>query len=71
MGKFAKGTPPKGTPEKFDFNGMKIVMPYLIKGMLLGKAKGSPFFLNGEPIAAANVLSSDERKAAHRLAGFE
>lgn len=63
MGKFAKGTPPPGTPRKFDFKGMKLVMPYLLKGMLLGKAKRSPFFENGEPVAVPKILTSDERKA--------
>jgi hypothetical protein len=69
MGKFAKGTPPPGTPDKFDFNGMKIVMPYLLKGMLLGKSKGSPFFENGAAIVAPKVLTNEERQAARGTAG--
>jgi hypothetical protein len=64
MGKFAKGTPPKGTPQKFDFNGMKVVFPYIIKGMILGKAKHSPFFENGKAIAVPKVLTGEERQAA-------
>ena len=63
MGKFAKGTPPAGTPKTFDFKGMKLVFPYIIKGMLLGKSRHSPFFENGEAIVAPKVLTSDERRA--------
>ncbi|MES2855437.1 MAG: DUF6151 family protein [Bdellovibrionota bacterium] len=70
MGKYAKGTPPPGTPQKFDFNGMKLVMPYLIKGKLLGKAKGSPFFENGKSIAALKVLTESEFQTAMKKAGF-
>ncbi len=44
MGKFAKGTPPQGTPEKFDLKGFSIVMPFMLKGVLLRKANPSPFF---------------------------
>lgn len=61
MGKYAKGTPPPGTPQKFDFKGVALVMPYLIKGMLLGKSKPSPFFENSEAISAPKILTSEER----------
>lgn len=64
MGKFAKGTPPPGTPQKFNFKGMLTVMPYLLKGALLGKSKHSPFFESGEAIASPKVLSSEELKHA-------
>lgn len=68
MGKYAKGTPPPGTPEKFDFKGMTVVVPYILKGVLLGKAKRSPFFENGEPVVVTKVLSLDERKTAREKA---
>jgi hypothetical protein len=61
MGRFAKGAPPPGTPDKFDFKGMAIVLPYLLKGVLLGKGKKSPFFENGEPVSAPTVLTREER----------
>ncbi|AZZ36399.1 hypothetical protein CIK05_06205 [Bdellovibrio sp. qaytius] len=61
MGKYAKGTPPAGTPQTFDFKGMVTVMPFIIKGKFLGKAKHSPFFDNGEAIVVPKVLSAEER----------
>jgi len=61
MGKYAKGTPPAGTPQTFDFKGMVTVMPFIIKGKLLGKAKHSPFFDNGEAIVVPKVLTAEER----------
>jgi hypothetical protein len=63
MGKFAKGTPPPGTPQTFDFKGALIVFPYIIKGMILGKSKGSPFFENGQPITVPKILTSEELHA--------
>ena len=61
MGKYAKGTPPAGTPQKFDFKGMVTVLPFIIKGKFLGKAKHSPFFENGEAIVPPKVLTTEER----------
>ena len=61
MGKFAKGTLPAGTPQKFDLKGMSTVMPFIIKGILLGKSKSSPFFNNGEAIVAPTILTLEER----------
>jgi hypothetical protein len=70
MGKFAKGKPPAGTPNTFDFTGMRAVFPFLIKGKLFGKAKPSPFFENGSPVGELKVLTKLERDAARTLAGF-
>lgn len=61
MGKYAKGTPPVGTPEKFDFKGMVAVLPFIIKGKVLGKAKNSPFFKNNAAIVEPKVLTAEER----------
>lgn len=61
MGKHAKGTPPEGTPQTFDFKGMVTVLPFIIKGKIFGKAKPSPFFDKGESIVEPKVLTSDER----------
>jgi hypothetical protein len=69
MGKYAKGTPPPGTPQTYDFNGMRIVMPYILRGVFLGKSKPSPFFNDREPIVAPKVLTRDERQAGRAAAG--
>ena len=61
MGKHAKGTPPAGTPKTFDFKALVTVMPFIIKGKILGKAKPSPFFENGQAIVEPRVLTVEER----------
>ena len=61
MGKYAKGTPPVGTAQTFDFKAMITFMPFIIKGKILGKAKHSPFFVNGESIVVPKILSTEER----------
>lgn len=61
MGMYAKGTPPAGTPQKFNLKALVTVLPFILKGKLLGKAKPSPFFDNGEPIAIPKILTSKER----------
>jgi hypothetical protein len=53
----------KRTPQTFDFKGMVSVMPFIIKGKFLGKAKPSPFFENGEAIVTPKVLTAEERNA--------
>jgi hypothetical protein len=61
MGKHAKGSLPAGIPQTFDFKGMITVIPFIIKGKILGKAKHSPFFENGEAIVVPLVLTEEER----------
>ncbi len=71
LGKFAKGTPPKGTPQTFDLKGFLTVMPYLFKGKILKKNRPSPFFTEDlKPIVLPHVLSLEERQKVRRLAGF-
>lgn len=71
MGRYAKGTPPSGTPEKFNFKAFRTVMPFLLKGKILGKAKPSPFFTEeGAAIVAPHALTEDERRVARAAAGF-
>jgi hypothetical protein len=72
MGRFAKGTPPAGTPQKFNFKGFVTVMPFILKGKLLKKTKPSPFFMEDglTSIVAPHVLSEGERQAAMTSAGF-
>lgn len=61
MGKYAKGTPPKGTPQTFDIKGLITVLPFIIKGKIFGKAKPSPFFENGRAISEPKILTAEER----------
>lgn len=61
MGKYAVGKPPEGVPQTFDFKGMTVVMPFILKGKLLGKSNPSPFFENGQAIVTPIVLTNDER----------
>lgn len=61
MGKYAKGTPPAGTPATFNLKGMVTVLPFIIIGKLLGKAKHSPFFENSEAVVQPKILTSEER----------
>jgi hypothetical protein len=68
MGKYAKGTPPPGTPQKFDLNGFATVIPYIFKGMIFGKAKHSPFFENEHAVVPPKVLTSDELLAVREIA---
>lgn len=68
MGQYAAGTPPAGTPKKFSLRALMSVMPFMVKGKLLGKAKPSPFFAADgiTPIVAPHVLSEAERLALLR-----
>lgn len=63
MGKFATGPTIPGTPATFNFKGMLVVLPFILKGKINGKSKGSPFFqADGKtPIKPPTVLSADER----------
>lgn len=65
MGRYAKGTPPAGTPAKFNMKAFVTVLPFILKGKLLKKVKPSPFFAeNGvTPIVPPYVLSEAERQA--------
>jgi hypothetical protein len=58
MGQYAQGTPPPGTPKKFNLRALLSVMPFILRGKLLGKAKPSPFFADDgvTPIVAPQVL---------------
>ncbi len=61
MGKYAKGTPPAGTPQTFDFKGFLTVMPFILQGRVLGRKKPSPFFDGETPVVTPYVLTKDER----------
>lgn len=65
MGRYAQGIPPVGTPKKFDLRAILTVMPFMLKGKLLGKSSPSPFFAEDgvTPIAVPHVLSEVERQA--------
>lgn len=66
MGRYAKGTPPAGTPEKFNLKAFVTVMPFMLKGKLLKKSKPSPFFAEDgvTPIIAPHILNEAERQAS-------
>lgn len=63
MGRYAKGTPPAGTPDKFNLKAMLTVMPFLVKGKLLKKARPSPFFAADgvTPVVEPQVLKRASR----------
>jgi hypothetical protein len=65
MGRFASATPPAGTSAKLSLGDMWVVMPFVLKGFLLGKKKGSPFFEADRktPIVKPYVMSLEERNA--------
>lgn len=65
MGRYAQGIPPVGTPKKFDLRAILTVMPFMLKGKLLGKSSPSPFFAEDgvTAIAVPHVLSEVERQA--------
>jgi len=71
-GRFARGTPPSGTAADIDLKGFKTVLPFLLKGMLLGKGKHSPFFQQDgrTPIVQPVVVSLEERNALRQKLGF-
>jgi hypothetical protein len=73
MGRFARGTPPSGTAANIDFKGFVTVLPFLLKGMLLGKAKHSPFFEQDgrTPIVPPVVVPLDEKNALRQKLGFQ
>ncbi len=68
MGKFAHGTLPAGVPESFDLKGLRAVAPFLLKGILSGAKRPSPFFENETPVGPVHVLSKDERRIASAAA---
>jgi hypothetical protein len=72
MGRFARGTPPSGTAKNINFKGFMTVLPFIVKGMLTGKAKHSPLFeRDGKmPIVPPIVLSLQERNAIRQRLGF-
>lgn len=71
MGRYAKGTPPAGTPKTFDFKALRSVLPFMVKGKLFGKSRPSPFIAADgvTPIVSPVVLSKAERDAARTAAG--
>ena len=63
MGKFATTPAPAGTPATMSVKSFMQIMPFLFKGLVLGKKKPSPFFKDGHtPIVEPNILSLEERK---------
>lgn len=65
MGRDAQGTPPAGTPDKFNLKAVLTVLPFMLKGKILGKSKASPFFAEDgvTPIVMPQVLTQAQRQA--------
>jgi hypothetical protein len=65
MGRYATGTPPAGTPARFNLKAFVTVMPFMLKGMLLKKSRPSPFFARDgiTPVATPYILNEAERQA--------
>ncbi|OQW55045.1 MAG: hypothetical protein A4S09_17085 [Proteobacteria bacterium SG_bin7] len=71
-GDFARGTPPDGTSPQIGFKDFLVVFPFMLKGILLGKKKNSPFVReDGSPIMEPNVLHSDEVSGIRQELGFK
>jgi len=69
-GRFARGTPPRGTAQKIGFKAV-LVLPFMLKGFVTGKVKPSPFFADdGRPIVPPVVLPLPEKDAIRRRLGF-
>jgi hypothetical protein len=70
-GRFARGTPPRGTSSNIGFSDVLVVLPFLLRGKLLGKARRSPFFAADgvTPIVAPRVLGREERDSLRRQLG--
>ena len=71
-GRFARGTPPEGTSANIGFKDAFTVLPFLLKGRILGKAKPSPFLKEDgvTPIVPPYVLSLEERNLIRQKLGF-
>lgn len=57
FGKYALGEMPADAHPKFPLSYMPKIIGFMLKGMLSKKYVPSPFFVDGEPIAQAKVLS--------------
>lgn len=66
MGRYAKGTPPPGTPQRFNLKALLTVVSFVLKGKLLKKYTPSPFFAEDgmTPVVTPYVLSKEERQAS-------
>jgi hypothetical protein len=71
-GRFARGIVPKGTSPNIGFRDALAVLPFILKGKLMGKARKSPFFKDDgvTPIVPPRVLAEQERKAIRARLGF-
>jgi hypothetical protein len=63
QGRFAKGGCPEGVHRTASAGVLAKSAWFLLRGLAAQKAKGSPFFADGRPIAAARVLTASERDA--------
>jgi hypothetical protein len=61
MGKFAWGPTPPGTPAKMDLKNALPVLPFILKGIVGGKAKPAPM-----PEGPVHVLDAKEQEALQK-----
>lgn len=59
MGQYAKGSVPAGTAKRMNLKAIMTVLPFVLKGKILGKVRPSPFFEEDgvTPVAVPDVLS--------------
>lgn len=72
QGRFARGAPPPDTASKVGVKGIATVLPFILKGLLTGKAKHSPFYEQDgtTPVVAPFVVALDESNAIRQRLGF-
>lgn len=59
MGQYATGSVPAGTAKRMNLKAIMTVLPFMMKGKILGKAKPSPFFEKDglTPVVVPDVLT--------------
>lgn len=72
MGRFARGPVIAGTANNMNLKAFKFVLPFVLKGLILGRGKNSPFFLaDGKtPIAPETTLTKEQRDEIQKKLGF-
>lgn len=63
QGRFAKGGCPEGAHPSVSAGVLATSAWFLVRGVALRKAKGSPYFADGRPLVAPRVLTVAERDA--------
>jgi len=58
-GKFAKKTPPPGTPDNLKFKDISVLLPFIIKGFLFKKSTPSEYFIEDHktPFVSPQIIN--------------